>query len=1298
MTRIRPVRPSAFALHRSAVAALVAVLPIHGLLLAGVTITDISPDVSEVYKNSGLNPPSCPEGNAVCANGSGGRVNNLACDVGPGQNVVIYAASEWGGLFKSADGGRNWDHLPGHVPVATEDVAVAVDPSDPSVRVVYATSRYDGRADPRSGIQVSRDGGVTWTHPDTAVPKPGVNTPAGFSCSQGAAIREPAAFGIGIRPDSPQTVVVGTNCGVAVSADSGMTWSYRDPTASTPAPFVWDVVVQAGGSQGMGIIDICGDDGHWRSQDGGTTWTGGGMWWLAGSKCSIAASPDEPDVMFITGLIDDTDLNNGMCDDPRTGEFCWVVNESDDGGASWHPIGGAGRPPDTVAINKNRIPLVVTNDRFDSAGVRHFDLWFGDENIFRAGCQSPPPAGRFMSQRCEPPSAWTEVPLNVTYHGDMGDVVFDPRLSVDACPVAVASDGGTYYLDPDDPAVTDCQSPEFHQPARSVHALWLWGMDGANQPGDAVDLYFGTQDVGAWATRHAEAQNAAATWRDDTNLVNGGDAMSMAADAQRIVYHHFSGGGLFLQNPGMTGPRLSIDLDDPDGDGKANVPVAFQFAPAVARFADKEYVILSPAAEGVSMTKDITAATVQWTRLGTEGDGCGIRASISPDGTPVFYLQKLVPGGGGCLGNGGNGLYRYEGIDSTHSWQRVDTNPVIRPDGSSEPQSGGIGIFGVDPTNANRLCASNLRSDALGGPRMVCSQDGGATWKENPALDRMMTGNGSFRYRNDSGPTGFSGFGGYTQPSLVAFDPDDPSILVAAGLDSGVFISSNGGRDWGLLTDPLDPGTSQVPHIPRPWHAHFQHNSAGNVEIYLGTQGRGVWRIDIAGTDLSVSKGGSPDPVVTGSDLTYTIQVDNNGPSSSGSLTLTDTLPSELAFQSLSAPSGWSCVTPSTPTGGSVTCTRQEAPAGSAYPFTIVSKVDCSVADGTVLSNQATIATPLPDPAPDNNSALATTAASNPAPVIICPGDIEVECTGNCGIQADDPQLVPFFAGASASDNCPGVLISNDAPAFLPLGATIVTFTAIDSGGASASCTATVNVVDTTPPQITVDLDRDVLWPPNHKLVDIGASVRVTDVCDPHPTFVLSSIVSSEPDNGLADGDTPDDIQGEEPGTPDTAFRLRSERSALGGGRVYTIVYTASDKSGNATRATATVSVPHDQSGKAGSGAGFNSLGTDFLSRAKTFDLVVVSTPFLDTRRIDPASAQVGRTAGVIDALRSRLADVSGDGVADLIVTYSVADARRVQAVSGDGNPLAFRYGIQGGSYFLVGDIFRLGRPLQTKP
>jgi hypothetical protein len=55
-------------------------------------------------------------------------------------------------------------------------------------------------------------------------------------------------------------------------------------------------------------------------------------------------------------------------------------------------------------------------------------------------------------------------------------------------------------------------------------------------------------------------------------------------------------------------------------------------------------------------------------------------------------------------------------------------------------------------------------------------------------------------------------------------------------------------------------------------------------------------------------------------------------------------------------------------------------------------------------------------------------------------------------------------------------------------------------------------VVDDTPPVITVVLNRTVLWPPNHKMFDINATVTVTDNADPSPTFTLVSVTSSEPD------------------------------------------------------------------------------------------------------------------------------------------------------------------------------------------
>ena len=65
-------------------------------------------------------------------------------------------------------------------------------------------------------------------------------------------------------------------------------------------------------------------------------------------------------------------------------------------------------------------------------------------------------------------------------------------------------------------------------------------------------------------------------------------------------------------------------------------------------------------------------------------------------------------------------------------------------------------------------------------------------------------------------------------------------------------------------------------------------------------------------------------------------------------------------------------------------------------------------------------------------------------------------------------------------------------------------------------------------------------------------------------------------------------------------FKVRSERSGMGTGRVYTVVYTAMDSSGNEKTATATVTVPHDQSGHQHGFSGFAANGSGFDPGAET--------------------------------------------------------------------------------------------------
>ncbi|EPA04773.1 cadherin-like domain-containing protein [Candidatus Nitrosarchaeum limnium] len=104
-------------------------------------------------------------------------------------------------------------------------------------------------------------------------------------------------------------------------------------------------------------------------------------------------------------------------------------------------------------------------------------------------------------------------------------------------------------------------------------------------------------------------------------------------------------------------------------------------------------------------------------------------------------------------------------------------------------------------------------------------------------------------------------------------------------------------------------------------------------------------------------------------------------------------------------------------------------------------------------------------------------------------------------------------------------------------------------------------------PQCSTPSATPYIWPPNHKMVSIGATMNTSDVDGDTVTVTISSIFQDEPTNGLGDGDT----------SPDANLALgqvRAERSGTGDGRVYVITMTASDGHDGTCSGTVQVIVP----------------------------------------------------------------------------------------------------------------------------
>ncbi|HVJ38167.1 MAG TPA: SdrD B-like domain-containing protein [Stenotrophomonas sp.] len=124
--------------------------------------------------------------------------------------------------------------------------------------------------------------------------------------------------------------------------------------------------------------------------------------------------------------------------------------------------------------------------------------------------------------------------------------------------------------------------------------------------------------------------------------------------------------------------------------------------------------------------------------------------------------------------------------------------------------------------------------------------------------------------------------------------------------------------------------------------------------------------LDSAG-DLSIEKIATPDPVVAGAEITYTITVRNAGPSASAGFNVVDDLPAAVQYVANSfSGSGWT-FNPAT-----MTATHAAAVAsGGNSSFSFRARV--TAGSGNVVNTARVQAGTTPDPLPDNNTGTVTT-------------------------------------------------------------------------------------------------------------------------------------------------------------------------------------------------------------------------------------------------------------------------------------------------------------------------------------
>ena len=159
-------------------------------------------------------------------------------------------------------------------------------------------------------------------------------------------------------------------------------------------------------------------------------------------------------------------------------------------------------------------------------------------------------------------------------------------------------------------------------------------------------------------------------------------------------------------------------------------------------------------------------------------------------------------------------------------------------------------------------------------------------------------------------------------------------------------------------------------------------------------------------------------PAIAGQDLSFLVNLENNGPTAAESVTLTDTLPAGTTFVSVTGGGGFSCSGT-----GPVNCTKALMAEGATALFTLTVHLPAAMVSGTSLTNADSVGSgKTPDPVPANNADSVTISSSTKA-------DVMVTKTGPSSPTAGADVVYTITARNLAPSDAQTVAVSDSLPA-----------------------------------------------------------------------------------------------------------------------------------------------------------------------------------------------------------------------------------------------------------------------------